>query len=201
MKIYTEKEINKKVNRKKIRNRIIKAIIYPIIILILICNIVLLVQKIHKPQDIPNILGYKTFIITSGSMEPTINIGDVIIVKKVSQENIQIDDIITFNEGDYQVTHRIIDIVNEDGQEFYQTKGDANNAIDKETVKHENIEGKYIFKIGKIGIIIMKLQNPTFIIGIVIVVYLIYSIVERKDDRRIARHKKREEFEKNEENK
>lgn len=200
MKIFTEKEISKKLNRKKARNKVVRTIVYLIIILILITNIILLVQKIQNPQKIPSIFGYKTFIITSGSMEPTISVGDVIIVKEVSQENIEIGDIITFSEGEYQVTHKIIDILNEDGQNVYQTKGDANNTKDKEPVKYENIEGKYIFKIGKIGTVIMKLQNPIAIAVIAIIVYFIYSIVEKKDDRKIARRKKREEFEKEQEN-
>lgn len=198
MKIYTEKQISKKLNRKKIRKNIVKAIIYPIIIFVLICNIILLIQKIQNPQDIPNVFGYKMFIITSGSMDPYLQIGDVIAIKEIKQEELGKNDIITFNEGEYQVTHRIVDILEENGETVYQTKGDANNTNDSDLVKYENIEGKYVFKIRKVGQIIMKIQNPIYIIVILIVAYVIYSIIDRKDSRRMARYEKRKEYEKKE---
>lgn len=198
MKIYTEKEISKKINRKKIIKNIIKAIIYPIIIFVLICNIILVIQKIQNPKDIPNIFGYKMFIITSGSMDPYLQIGDVIAIKEIKQEELGKNDIITFNEGEYQVTHRIVDVLEENGEKVYQTKGDANNTKDSDLVKYENIEGKFIFKIRKIGKIIIKIQKPIYIIVILIIAYVIYSIIDRKDNRRMARYEKRKEYEKKE---
>lgn len=196
MKIYTEKEIRKKLNRKKIRKNIIKAIIYPIIILILVCNIILMVQKIQNPQEIPSIFGYKMFIIVSGSMEPNLKIGDMVVVKETSQDKINKGDIITFTEAEYQVTHRVMDIIEKDGQNVYQTKGDANNANDSGLLKYENIEGKYVLKIEKIGLIIMKIQNIRVIICIVVVIYVIYLVSSEKEDRKNARHEKRKEYEK-----
>ena len=200
MKIYTTEEITKKLNRKKIIKNIFKAIIYPIIILVLICNIILLVQKIITPDKIATIFGYKAFVISSGSMEPTLNIGDIVIIKETKQEQISKGNIITFRKDGYNITHRINDIIEKDGEKYYQTKGDKNTTTDADLVKYEEIEGVYVFKIDKIGSIITYAQNTTTIIIIVCVIYLIYRISAEKDDRKIARHEKRKEYEKKNQN-
>lgn len=200
MKIYTTEEITKKLNRKKIIKNIFKAIIYPIIILVLICNIILLVQKIITPDKIATIFGYKAFVISSGSMEPTLNIGDIVIIKETKQEQISKGNIITFRKDGYNITHRINDIIEKDGEKYYQTKGDKNTTNDADLVKYEEIEGVYVFKIDKIGSIITYAQNTTTIIIIICVIYLIYRISAEKDDRKIARHEKRKEYEKKNQN-
>lgn len=196
MKIYTDEEISKKIHNKKIRRNVLNAIIYPIVIIILICNIILMIQKMYKPNEIPNVLGYKMFIIVSGSMEPDLNIGDIAVVQKTSEENLQKGDIITFSESDYQVTHRIVDIIKDENEISYQTKGDANTANDSGTVKFENVEGKYVFKIPKIGLMILGIQNINVMAGLVFIIYIIYCISSEKEDRKKARREKRKEFDK-----
>ncbi len=195
MRIYTEYEIKKKLNKKKHIAKIFKSIFYPIIIVILLSNLWLVIQKLKEPNKIPNLFGYKAFSILSGSMEPTLHIGDMIIIKETNSEELKTNDIITFMEEGSAVTHRIVEIVYEDGKISYKTKGDANNANDSELVKAENIQGKYVGKIGKIGGLITKAKNTTTLVIIVIIIYFVYSIISKRDDRRIARHEKRREFE------
>lgn len=78
----------------------------------------------------------------------------------------------------------------------YQTKGDANNADDVEPVKFENIEGKYVFKIPKIGYIIIWAQNKTGIIIICLIIYLLYFLNKKTIERKIERREKREIYNK-----
>ena len=201
MKIYTTEEITKKLNRKRIIKNVFKVIIYPIIILVLICNIILLIQKITSPDKIASLFGYKAFVISSGSMEPTLNIGDIVITKETKQEQIQKNNIITFMEDGYTVTHRVADIIEKDGDTYYQTKGDNNNTYDAELVKYEDIEGVYVFKINSIGNIVVYAQSTTAVMIIIIcAIYIIYRISSRKDDRKNARHEKRIEYEKKNKN-
>ena len=195
MKIYTEREITQKLNKKKRITKVFKYIFYPIIILILLCNLWLIIQKLENPNKIPSLFGYKTFSILSGSMEPTLHIGDLIIIKEINAEELKTGDIITFMEGNSAVTHRIIEIINENGKFSYKTKGDANDTNDNELVKQENIQGKYIGKIDKIGGLISKAKNTSTLIIIVIGIYFVYVIFSKRDDRKIARHEKRKEFE------
>ena len=83
-------------------------------------------------------------------MEPSLNIGDMIISKHISQNEIQIGDIITFclEDGKETVTHRIIDITEQDGITFYQTKGDNNNSPDPELVKFATSIDSTILQVG-----------------------------------------------------
>lgn len=196
MKIYTDEDITKKLNRKSKIKKIINLIIYPIITILLICSIFIVLQVIKNPGETANLFGYKVFNIISGSMEPNLNIGDIVIIKEIKTENIEKGDIITFRQEGSAITHRVVDIVKENENTYYQTKGDNNNANDDVLVSNKDIEGIYVFRIPKLGIIISNIRNTTSIIIIVLVLYLIYKIMQIKDDRKIARHEKRKELEK-----
>ncbi len=92
---------------------------------------------------------YKFYIIQSGSMEPSFQIGDLVIIQL--QTKYQNNDVITFKTKDNKiVTHRIINIVDKNN---YFTKGDANRIKDFETTNPDNILGKVIQIIPKIGLL------------------------------------------------
>ena len=103
-------------------------IITNIILIILLYNLVLLGISFISKHDFNGFFRYKAYNITTNSMEPTINMGDIIIVKKVKdEENLKNGDIISFNKNGEIITHRIIDIVETNGEKRYITKGDNNN--------------------------------------------------------------------------
>ena len=85
-------------------------------------------------------------------MSPALGVGDVAIIKEVEIETITEGDIIQFI-GDNNVTllHRVIDKYEEDGQKLFITKGDANEDPDFDPVSYQQITGKSIFTIPKIG--------------------------------------------------
>jgi len=101
-----------------------------------------------------NILrGYKSFMVLSGSMEPTINIGDIVITHK--QINYFKNDTITFYGPENRVvTHRIALIKEQDGDTIIITKGDANRSIDSDTITPSKIIGKVIFIVPKLGFVV-----------------------------------------------
>ena len=88
--LYTNEAI-KKINKidKKIRGTI-NLILYIILIPILIYNITLIVKAVINTDETPTFLGIKTYVIISGSMEPTLNIGDIIIVKKAKEDELKV---------------------------------------------------------------------------------------------------------------
>lgn len=95
-------------------------------------------------------------VVATGSMEPEIKPGDLILVRKISDMDginaLKNGDIIQFERDGILISHRIIDIQNseEEGISFI-TKGDNNSAIDSTPVKPENIKGKIVKAIPKIG--------------------------------------------------
>lgn len=153
---------------------------------------------------IPNIFGYHFFRVVSSSMEPTIIDGDCIISKKVSVDEIEVGDIITFYSDDPMIynflnTHRVVDIFENDyGLKEFVTKGDSNPGEDVYTAKSQKIVGVYqgdIF-IGKIlskgfellsnrviyFILIMLPILLSFISSIVDIINIIMEVDEEYDE-------------------
>ena len=100
---------------------------------------------------VPRVIGWRSFAVLSGSMEPTYHVGSLIYVKEVDPAELQVGDPITYvlNDDLTVVTHRIVEI-SEDG-EYFKTKGDANDAEDPNPVYYKNIVGKPMFTIPYMG--------------------------------------------------
>lgn len=96
-------------------------------------------------------LGVQPTIIYSGSMKPTIDVGDIVIISKTPPEEIHIGDIVQYRTQNIPIVHRVHEIYNENNTIFFITKGDANDNPDSEPILSENIMGKVIFNIPKIG--------------------------------------------------
>ncbi len=94
-------------------------------------------------------------VIATGSMEPLIMPGDVILVEKTQKEEdlqkLIKGDIIQFKVENFLVSHRIIEIVDGKNGRSYRTKGDNNNAPDTELVLAQNVKGKIVQIVPKIG--------------------------------------------------
>lgn len=192
--IYTN-EIIEKINLKKEkRKKIRKIIFYPILLLIIFFVVDIFFQKFVQKKNNVEFFGIKPFIIMTGSMEPNLNVGDMIITKKVSsQDEIQIGDVVTYSleNGRDTVTHRVTDIVYEDGQKLYQTKGDNNNSPDSDLVKFENIIGKKFYNIPGLGMKISYIFTETGIIIMALIILIHYKISSDKTNKIIAREEAR----------
>lgn len=94
---------------------------------------------------------YPSVVIT-GSMEPMIYPGDVILVKKTTDiKEIQIGDVMLFERDNIKISHRITQIITKDGVPSYQTKGDNNNTEDVQLVSPQQIRGEVIKVIPNVG--------------------------------------------------
>ncbi len=136
--------------------------------LIVIYNIYNFISVKMLNKDVATVNGYAVLEVVSGSMEPTIHVGDMIIINTKAKEY-QKDDIVTFydNEGSF-TTHRIVEI-NEDK---VITKGDNNKSRDDEILT-EKILGKYVFRIANFGRILASLKSPFTLIMILVVGILV----------------------------
>ncbi len=132
---------------------------------------------------------YSLMMVTSGSMSPTIKIGDLIAIKP--QSFYKIGDIITFKVGPSPkdiVTHRIV----ARKEDNLVTKGDANDVIDEGAIKKQNILGKVILRVPKAGYIANILKSKIAILTLVLLPAILIIIDESK---KIIReiHKKKED--------
>ena len=148
---YDIETINKRKENVKIAKKVIE-----IIAIILIYNIILIAISSANQINVINIFGYKSYIIKTNSMEPTIKINDVVITKKVEKQDLKIGDVITFLKKGEVITHRITQI--EDNSK-YTTKGDNNNIEDTFKIDYQDIEGKHILTIPYLGAIVRALDN------------------------------------------
>jgi signal peptidase len=77
-------------------------------------------------------LGMATFVVTGGSMEPTIHKGSLVIDEPVSADKLRLGDIITFDHYDQTTTHRVVGVEGSANGMMFSTKGDANQVSDPE---------------------------------------------------------------------
>jgi len=97
------------------------------------------------------ILPISPIVIVSDSMNPYIEKGDLAIIQKLDSSKIKINDIIEYRLDDIYVIHRVINIKNTNNGKIYITKGDSNKSFDVKPVKENQINGKLVGNIPKIG--------------------------------------------------
>lgn len=101
-----------------------------------------------------NLLGFSLFRVVTGSMEPTIPVGALLVCEQVEMESIRVGDIICFHAQESAIfgkmmTHRVTDILSAvDGSLMFGTKGDANLSLDSYLVTQTNFVGKVIWHTG-----------------------------------------------------
>lgn len=199
-------------NKKNIYTTI-KTVIFYILTIFLLAYVTV---SLFIPDKVIDIFGFQLTTISRAteSMTPTIEPGDIILLKKVSKDDIEEDDIISFynyargiNQNNEEVwikiriVHRIIE-VEDDGS--YITQGDNNNSVD--TIYDENgnvtdltydqVIGAYVFRMPIIGDIVTGLRNPV-LVGLLIInvgiVVLIVKLIKKKDDSKIEKNKEEDE--------
>ena len=193
---YDIENINKRKKNIKIAKKVID-----IIIIILLYNIILVcISCLNKIDDV-SIFGYKAYIITTDSMAPSINRYDVSIVKNTKEEKLAEGDVITFKQGNKVITHRITNIEEQDTKTIYTTKGDNNNLEDSEKIEYNQIEGKNVLTIPKLGYIINTLENQVVFLFIVLILLIfLFLRIKKEEKKEYRREKKKIEQEKRNKN-
>ena len=161
----------------------------------IIVFLVIVVNFVDKQYNLKNGNNKKdlfsAYTIVSPSMVPSINVLDVVVTMRVNNpEDLKKGDIITFNSTDYRysgvlVTHRIVDIEKtSSGEYLFTTKGDNNNTPDSSRISFNEIYGRVLFRIPKIGYIQYYLSSILGWVAIIIapavmiIGYDIYKLIK-----------------------
>ena len=130
-------------------------------------------------------------------MQPVLNKNDLIFVKKCEIEEIKENDIITFKKNeDTVVTHRIVGIIEDiNGTSFFITKGDNNEVRDDYETEFEQIYGKVVFHLPKIGKVVEYIQNISGFVNALIIILIIYIFNNIKAKKKGIRKTKRRKYE------
>ena len=118
-------------------------------------------------------------VVSSGSMIPTLNIGDIIIVRGVDPQTVTVGTIIIFHSPvDYEmpIVHRVIAIDHQGNAIFFETKGDNNPVADGWRVPAQNLMGVYVTRIPYVGLLSLELRGPLGVTVIIVLVALIIVI-------------------------
>ena len=142
------------------------------------------------------VFGNKALIVRSGSMEPTIGIGSVVIVRPSSTNTYSVGDIVAFKyDASTIVTHRIISVEKKGNETIYKTKGDANKSPDEWQVTQGQVLGKNYFVIPEFGKIMSFARSqkgiPTLIIFPAVIVILLEAISIFREIRKKIRAEKK----------
>ncbi len=125
-------------------------------------------------NKLPMPFGYATALVMSGSMAPTLEGHELVIVREA--EEYAIGDIVIYQSGDSLVIHKIIDIRGD----MVTTKGDANNIPD-EPIRDVYIKGKMVAAIPGLGTVIKLLKSTLGTIVIIAMAVLLLELSWRKE--------------------
>lgn len=100
----------------------------------------------------PPVVGAEhSYVVVSGSMEPTLSPGDVVLVEDAPPSAVESGDVVTFERDGVRTTHRVVDVVGREGTPHFRTQGDANDAVDQRLVGPEELVGRVAFTIPLVG--------------------------------------------------
>jgi signal peptidase len=152
---------------------------------------------------IPSMTGKMHFLtVQSGSMEPDINVGDVVVSTYVDPHDIKTGDVITFHyrnsEDPHQCfTHRVSDVIETmDGSVVFETKGDANEDVDARYVKTDELIGKVSFVLPYLGYVGSFARSPAgyfvfiFIPAILIILFEVTRILKHRNEKKTSKNMK-----------
>jgi signal peptidase I len=145
--------------------------LYTVLVLCLIAFALLLLTSAAP------VTGVKTYVVQSGSMEPSIKTGSIVVVR--ADSTYQKGDVITFgprNSKKAPTTHRIVDTQGTS----YITQGDANNAPDQNPVRKTDIVGKVWLDVPYVGYAVTAAKQPLGFVVIVVIPALVVAVDEIK---------------------
>lgn len=140
---------------KQIILNILKYGLLGFLVFLIIINVYLGINKGISNNPIPKFLGISPLIVLSGSMQPAINAGDIVVIREQPSEQYKLGDVATYLDGTTAFTHRIV------GKEAggFILKGDNNNVSD-DIVPREQFLGKVVLRIPKAGLAVLFFKTP-----------------------------------------
>lgn len=167
------------------------SIYYIFVTAVLALALVLILSLVPIPGN------YKIKIVKSGSMEPAIKTGAIVVIKPA--DSYKVGDIVTFGEDtatQIPTTHRIIGSEGEGQNLMFQTKGDANDTEDQRPISVSEVNGKVILDLPYVGYMLDFAKKPlgfALLVGIPAVIVIVDEIMKIVSEIRRIKRKKLED--------
>jgi signal peptidase len=126
----------------------------------------------------PSLVGGRTLTVMSGSMEPALGVGDVVINSKVSPADVRVGDIITFSDPEGTgklITHRVRRMRIADGTAHVVTKGDNTNSVERWDIPASGSFGRVEYRVPLLGFLVFWLHGPFAHIGLIVIPALLLA--------------------------
>ena len=155
--------------------------IFTTVLLVLMVAAVVLVFVVRLTGNSPSVFGYHIFRVSSGSMEPELNIGDVILVKSAPVEEIAEGDTITYkgSEGDFSdkmITHRVIEAPHEENGIWYlRTQGIVAGSYPDPEITYGQVQGKFVSKLTFMNKVYTFFLSPAGLITFIFVIIALFG--------------------------
>lgn len=182
-------ETRKKAREKKgvlhTVTNVIGIVLCVIFIPLIIFNMVIIVKSYTNPDKLPTVFGVSPVIVLSGSMWPEFNAGDMILIKETDPAALKEGDVICyFADGpESAVTHRIVEIQEQEGQRVFVTRGDANNTEDTIVVTPDMVQGKYmdiyIAGLGNVAVFLQSTSGMLLCILTPLGLFVLWDVIRR----------------------
>ena len=143
--------------------------------------IVIFIFAARLTGRMPALFGYQVFRVVTDSMTPTLEVGDVILVKGCDPEDIRNGDIVTYDglEGSYKgkiITHRVVtDPEVRDGVYYYQTKGDRDGAQFDPVITFSQVEGKYVRTLPLVDKLYTFFLSPLGLVSFIVLIVILFG--------------------------
>ncbi len=168
---------SEKTNKEKETSLIEDILYYFILAFLLAISCSMIWQKIADPEKIPDLFGYKMFVVVDDKMDEALSYGDLVISKNVECKNLKVGDLVAFRNTMNTVTvHKIASITEENDEKAFTMQAAENEVGNIKNVNEKAIEGIITGILGRVGLIILVMQNPYIFISLLCIV-LSYGLI------------------------
>lgn len=175
--------------KKTLKSSVIRYLILGILAAAIGVNVFVLNANHLAGDAVPMPFGYGMSVVLSGSMEPTLSVGDLLVVR--AQRSYEVGDMVVYQSGRTPVVHRIVSAEDD----TFTTRGDANNTNDA-PIPATAVKGRVILTIPKVGSLLWTLKSPAAMIAMLAVAILLVegSFYSQKAEKEKEKEKIKDEI-------
>jgi signal peptidase len=125
---------------------------------------------------LPTPFGYGISVVLSGSMEPTLSVHDLVLIRET--QAVETGDVVVYQSENELIIHRVISV----GEDTLITQGDANSSAD-EPISRSAVKGVLVASVPHVGILVLAMKNPVVVILLLAAAFLLMELSYRKEKR------------------